>query len=88
LFISSVSRIGGKPELTFQDPNLPFAVTGYNIYRAAAAAGPWILVGSNVGDTDPGTLGLQYMDQTGDSGAAWYYKVAPYNAECGVEGPR
>jgi hypothetical protein len=88
LFLPSVNLVGGKPDLTYQDPNTPAAVTGYNIYRAIAPAGPWILVGSNVGDTDPGTPGLQYMDPTGDAGAAWYYKVAAYNASCGVEGPR
>jgi hypothetical protein len=88
LFIPIVSLVGGKPVLTYQDTNPPAAVTGYNIYRAAAPIGPWILVGSNVADTDPGTPGLQYMDPTGDSGDAWYYKVAAYNAACGVEGPR
>jgi hypothetical protein len=88
LFIPSMKLVGGKPVLTYQDPNTPAAVTGYNIYRAAAATGPWMLVGSNVGDTDPGTSGLQYADSTGDIGSAWYYKVAAYNAACGVEGPR
>ncbi len=87
LFISGMNRIGGKPILTYQDPNLPGAVTGYNVYRAPAPTGPWSLVGSNVGDTDLGTPGLQYLDQSGDIGAAWYYKVAAFNATCGVEGP-
>jgi hypothetical protein len=87
VFIPSMNRIGGKPVLNYQDPNPPFAVTGYNIYRASTPIGPWTLVGSNVGDTDPSTTGLQYLDQSGDLGGTWYYKVAAFNAECGVEGP-
>ena len=35
----------------------------------------------------PGTPGLQYLDQTGDAGNAWYYKVTAYNAACAAEGP-
>ncbi len=87
LYISRVNLIGGKPVLTYQDPNQPAAVTGYNVYRASAPTGPWTLIGSNVGDVDAGTAGLQYVDQTGDVGDVWYYQVAAYNAACGAEGP-
>jgi len=27
------------------------------------------------------------VDQTGDTGTAWYYKVTAYNAACAAEGP-
>jgi hypothetical protein len=87
LYISSMYRLGGKPVLTIQDPNPPVSVTGYIVRRAPARTGPWSLVGSNVGDTDPNTPGLQVQDQTGDAGNAWYYKVTAYNAACAAEGP-
>jgi hypothetical protein len=87
LYISSMYRIGGKPLLAFQDPNPPGSVTGYIVRRAPAPSGPWSLVGSNVGDSDPNIPGMQYLDPTGDIGSAWYYRVAAYNSACAAEGP-
>ena len=88
LYISAMSIDGiGKPVIHYQDPNQPAEVTGYNVYRAAAPTGPWVLLGSNVVDMDEGTPNNQYVDQTGDVGGPWFYEVAAWNDACGVEGP-
>jgi hypothetical protein len=88
VYISSVSMDGnGNPVLNFQDPNQPADVTGYNVYRAPAPTGPWILIGSDVVDMDEGTPNLQYVDQTGGVGGPWYYQVSAWNGACAVEGP-
>jgi len=36
---------------------------------------------------DAGTPNYQYVDQTGDVGGNWYYKVTAYNGACGAEAP-
>jgi len=79
--------VNGKPVLHYTDPNPPSEVTGYNIYRASSPQGPWTMIGSNVVDMDGGTTNNQYVDQTGDVGSPWYYKIAPFNGACGAEGP-
>jgi len=88
LYITTVTIDGnGKPVLHYQDPNQPADVTGYNVYRAAAPTGPWVLIGSNVVDMDEGTPDKQYVDQTGDVGGPWFYEIAAWNDACGAEGP-
>jgi hypothetical protein len=88
IYISMVRLdANNKPVLTYMDPNQPSAVTGYNIYRSSSPTGPWTMIGSNVVDMDQGTPNYQYVDQTGDVGSPWYYKVAAWNGACGVEGP-
>lgn len=88
LYIENVTLDGnGKPVLHVQDPNQPSAVTGYNVLRAAAPAGPWDLHASDIVDMDAGTPNIQYVDLTGDTGGPWYYKVVAYNNACGAEGP-
>jgi hypothetical protein len=88
LYITVVTLDGnGKPVLHYQNPNQPGEVTGYNIYRAGAAIGPYVLLGSNVVDMDAGTPDNQYVDQTGDVGGPWFYQVAAWNEACGAEGP-
>ena len=77
----------GEPVIHYADPNQPADVTGYNVYRASAPAGPWILLDSNVQDVDTGTPGLQYVDATGDASQVWYYQVAAFNQACRAEGP-
>ena len=79
--------INGKPVLHYLDANQPSDVTGFNIYRASSPVGPWTMIGSNVVDMDEGTPNNQYVDQTGDVGGPWYYKIAPFNGACGAEGP-
>lgn len=79
--------VDGKPVLHYTDPNPLSDVTGYNIYRASSPQGPWTTIGSNVGDMDAGTTNTQYVDQTGDVGSPWYYKIAPFNGACAAEGP-
>jgi len=79
--------VDGKPVLHYTDPNQPSTVTGYNVYRASSPQGPWTMIGSNVVDMDPGTANKQYVDQTGDVGSPWFYKIAPFNGACGLEGP-
>jgi hypothetical protein len=87
-YITTVTIDGnGKPVIHYQDPNQPAAVTGFNVYRAAAPTGPWDVLGSNVVDMDEGTPDNQYVDQTGDAGGPWYYQVSPWNEACGAEGP-
>ena len=76
-----------KPVLHYQDPNQPSDVTGYNIYRAPTATGPWTMLGSNVVDMDEATPDKQYVDQTGDVGGPWFYQVAAWNGVCAAEGP-
>jgi hypothetical protein len=89
IYISDMTLDGnGKPVIHYQDPNQPADVTGYNIYRAASASGPWTLLASNVVDMDAGTPNNQYVDQTGDVGGMWFYEVAAWNDACGAEGPR
>jgi hypothetical protein len=88
IYISDMTLDGnGKPVIHYQDPNQPADVTGYNIYRASNAGGPWTLLASNVVDMDEGTPNYQYVDQTGDVGGMWYYKVSAWNDACGAEGP-
>ena len=88
VYITTVTLDGnGKPVLHYQDPNQPADVTGYNVYRAGAPTGPWVLLDSNVGDMDAGTPNIQYVDQTGDVGGSWYYRVAAWNELCAAEGP-
>jgi hypothetical protein len=88
LYITAMTLDGnGKTVIHFQDPNQPADVTGYNVYRAAAPAGPWVLLGSNVVDMDEVTADIQYVDQTGDVGGPWYYQVAAWNDTCAAEGP-
>ncbi len=88
LYITTITIDGnGKPVIHYQDPNQPADVTGYNVYRAAAPTGPWVLLGSNVVDMDEGTANIQYVDQTGDAGGPWYYEVAAHNSICPAEGP-
>jgi len=79
--------VNGKPVLEYWDANQPGDVTGYNIYRASSPSGPWTVIGSNVVDMDAGTPNNQYVDQTGDVGSPWYYKITAYNGLCGLEGP-
>ena len=88
LYIYTVTLdINGKPVL-HSGSQSGEAVTGYNIYRAAAPAGPWgSPIGSNVVDMDGGTANIQYADLTGDVGGPWYYKANAYNGACGAEGP-
>ena len=77
------------PVLHIQDPNDPIAtgVTGYNIYRDVVPNPPsWTLIAGNVVDMDAGTPNVQFVDQTA-TGGSYYYKVTPYNATCGSEGP-
>jgi hypothetical protein len=89
IYISGMTLDGnGKPVVHYQDPNQPADVTGYNIYRAPSAGGPWTLLASNVVDMDEGTPNNQYVDQTGDVGGPWFYEVAAWNDACGAEGPR
>jgi hypothetical protein len=89
VYISTMSLdVNGKPVIHYQDPNRPADVTGYNIYRAAAPIGPWLLLDSNVVDMDEDTPDIQYIDQTGDVGDLWFYKVAAWNDTCGAQGPR
>jgi hypothetical protein len=76
----------GKPVLHVSDPNSPSEVTGYNVYRASAPRGSWLLVGADLSDMDGSTPGLQFIDPTGDLADDRYYKVAPVNGVC--EGPR
>ncbi len=88
LYITTITLDGnGKPVIHYQDPNQPADVTGYNVYRAEAPTGPWVLLGSNVVDMDEGAPDIQYVDQTGDVGGTWYYEVAAWNEACGAEGP-
>ncbi|HET9298752.1 MAG TPA: ELWxxDGT repeat protein [Candidatus Polarisedimenticolaceae bacterium] len=77
----------GKPVLHYTDPNPPSEVTGYNVYRASSPQGPWTMIGSNVVDMDAGTANVQYVDETGDVGSPWFYKIAPFNGACSAEGP-
>ena len=77
----------GKVVLTYVDPNQPAVVTGYNIYRASAPSGPWTVIGANVVDMDAGTPNNQYVDQSSNSGAPWFYTITAYNGNCGAEGP-
>jgi len=86
--VVSVSLDGnGKPVLHFQDSTPPACVTGYNVYRAAARTGPWILIDSNVTDMDVGLADIQYVDPSGDLGDLWYYEIATWDGNCSVEGP-
>ena len=88
LYITTMTIDGnGNPVIHYQDPNQPADVTGYNVYRAGAPMGPWVLLGSNVVDMDEGTPDNQYVDQTGDVGGPWFYEVAAWNDACSVEGP-
>jgi len=79
--------LNGKPVLHYMDPNQPSDVTGYDICRASSPMGPWTVIGSNVVDMDQETANNQSVDQTGDVGSPWYYKIAAFNGACGVEGP-
>jgi hypothetical protein len=72
--------------LHVQDPNQPSAVSGYDIYRSDAPAGPFTLWAQNVADMDSGTPNVQYVDQ-GSNGPDHYYRVVAYNAPCDTEGP-
>ena len=69
-------RTGSKPV------SMPEACT-----RTDSGVELGMALGAYVGDMDSGTPGLQYVDQTGDIGDAWYYRVAAYNAAWGLEGP-
>ncbi len=82
LFAAAVYRSGERIRR-----NQPADVTGYNVYRADAPTGPWVLLGSNVVDMDSGTPDIQYVDQTGNVGGPWFYEVAAWNETCGAEGP-
>jgi hypothetical protein len=93
--ISDVRPGPGPNEVTidYADPNPPANVTGYNVYRTTDPTAPpafWTLLANNVGDQDPATPGLQWIDTTGDNppaGTGFYYKITAYNAACGLEGP-
>jgi hypothetical protein len=88
LFITTVTLDGGgNPVLHYQDPNPSTRVTGYNVYRAAAPTGPWVLLDSNVVDMDAGAPDNQYVDLTGNIGGLWFYEVAAWSDVCGAEGP-
>jgi hypothetical protein len=52
-------------------------VTGYNVYRATSAAGPYTLV-SSVG------LATSYTDNTVQSGTVYYYVVAAVDAQSNI----
>jgi len=81
-------NLSGHVVLNFTDSNAPSNVTGYNVYRSAAATGPWTKIGSNAVDTDPGTPNIQIVDSSGEScGGMCYFEVAAYNANCNAEGP-
>ena len=88
VFIASMTLNGqSMPVLTIQDPNQPTSVTGYNVYRATAPAGPFTLVASDVVDMDAGTPDIQWVDQNGASGGPYYYEANAYNHGCAAEGP-
>ena len=88
VYLPTVNRDASRrPVLTIQDPNWSNLVTGYNVYRAPAPAGPWTKIATNAKDSDPGTPGIQYVDPNGGGTATWYYLVAAFNGGCGLEGP-
>ena len=45
------------------------------------------MLASDVVDMDAGTPDIKYVDQAGDVGGPWFYKVKAYNNACGAEGP-
>ena len=83
------------PILTFQDPNQPIQITGYNVYRSsdpATSPSTWPLVASDVIDMDEATPNKQWVDTSGDvsPSGVWYYQVTGYNSRCqgeSAEGP-
>ena len=96
VFISDVSLTADGNDytiLTFQDPNPPSQVTGYNVYRSSDAGLPpasWPLLASDVVDMDAGTPNNQWVDSSGDvsPGCVWYYQVTAFSSVCAAEGPR
>ncbi len=59
--------------------------TGYDIERAAQAAGPWTAIATNVCDADVAYRPL-FSDTTARAGDTWFYRVAARNAS-GVSAP-
>jgi hypothetical protein len=47
--------------------------SGFDIYRSASAAGPWVKMGSTVANT------TQFVDSTVTAGATYFYRVNAYN---------
>lgn len=70
-----------------QDPNLPAAVTGYNIYRAPAPDGPFSQRAQNVPDADPLLPDVQFLDTGSNDGNSYFYLATAANGTCGAEGP-
>jgi hypothetical protein len=52
---------------------------GYDIERAASAAGPWAVIAANVSDAEVAYRPL-YSDETARRGETWFYRVAAHNA--------
>lgn len=74
--------------LTVVDPNAPVAATGYNVYCADAAAGPFVRVATNASDANGAIPGIHLVDTGSAATAPLFYRVAAFNGVCGGEGPR
>ncbi len=90
--VYTVSMAPQGPTLSFTDPNSPFSVTGYNVYRSPDPTTPpptWTLVGSDVVDADPATPNIQWTDDSGavSPSGVWHYQVTAYNSALDGEGP-
>ena len=53
--------------------------TGYDIQRAAQAAGPWAAIATNVCDADVAYRPI-FSDNTAAAGQTWFYRVSARNA--------
>lgn len=79
--------------LTVEDPNVPTAVSGYNIYRTSDPGTPrdgWPLVAVDAAaqyDSDGRALLADPTGAPAELGPV-YYHVTALNGSCGAEGPR
>lgn len=72
--------------LNFTDPNPPYQVTGYNVYRSTSPSAGWVLKASDVVDMDAQAPDNQWVDASPGT-ETYYYDVTAYNSACPAEGP-